>query len=269
MWSATEWPVWTGTRTVVAATSRSGRSRILRSSALTLRSSPLHPSSKRRSIWGTTESAIRPWNGGLRAAASAAVGARSATNASTRPAGPTHRLVGGHVHRLQPGEIADGGEGDHGRRGRAVRVRHQPPGVADQRDGVGLGHDQRNSGVEAVGARVVDHERNGSGRALHQRPRDLAVGGQEQDVELGGRVLVQHRDRHLGPVVGDRAGIGPEGAQEPGRQAGIGQDGQEDAAHHPAGAGHPTNGHSGMDWLPVGPLMTIGRSPRTSRARSA
>ena len=86
MWRAIEWPVWTGTRTVVAATSRSGRSRILRSSALTLRSSPLHPSSKRRSIWGTTESAIRPWNGVSGAGSRPSV-ARSATKAST-PARP-------------------------------------------------------------------------------------------------------------------------------------------------------------------------------------
>ena len=87
---ATEWPVWTGTRTAVAETSRSGSSRILRSSAMILRSSPLQPSSSITSICGTTLSAIRPWNGERLAWRRAAPAARSASYASraARPAPP-------------------------------------------------------------------------------------------------------------------------------------------------------------------------------------
>ena len=161
MWSATLCPVWTGTRTVVAATSSPGISRILRTSAWIFFSSPVQPVSSSTSICGTTLSAIRPWNGesvGRVTVLAAALRLECVEALATRPA---DGLVGGQIDRLQAGQVADRRERDHRRGGRAVRVGDQVAAVAIAGGmRVGLGDDERNAFGQAEGARVVDHQRD-------------------------------------------------------------------------------------------------------------
>ena len=181
--------------------------------------------------------------------------------------GAADRLVRGEVDRLQAGEVADRSQRDHAAAVVQFGLATQVAGALADGMAVRLRHDQRHLRVEAEGARVVHDQRHRPSGALDDRARGGAIGGQEQDVQLGCRVLVERRGGHRSIAVADGRRLGTEGAQRGGGQARIGQDGEEDAADHAAGARH-------ADGWPVAHeairgAKRIGRSPANRRPRSA
>src|SRR5438128_5559 len=92
------------------------------------------------------------------------------TSTSSIPAawsGAGDRLIGGDLDPLEPGGARDRGERHRDRDGRAIGIRDQPR-QARELGSVDLRHHERDPGLVAERAAVVDHA--GAGGARDRRP---------------------------------------------------------------------------------------------------
>ena len=168
MFTASEWPTKTGTRTQVATTLILG-SRIFLVSTTIFHSSLVKPSSMNTSICGITLKAMRLGNFFARDLVQREdrLGLREQL-VHRLLAGARDRLIGRDHDARDLGLVVQRLERDHELRGRAVRIGDDAL-LAEARDrvGVDLGHDQRNVGVVAPARGVIDHDRAG-GRDLRR-----------------------------------------------------------------------------------------------------
>ncbi len=240
MWSATEWPVWTGTRTAVAATSRSGSSRILRSSAhdLALLAAPalvVEDVDLRHHVVGDPAVERRPVRR-LRVPPAA----RSASKASSpaRPA-PLTAWYDARSTDSRPARSRIGASATTAAAvvqfGLATRLpARRPmawPFASGTTSGTLPGRGGRRSSCPRPAAPPGRVPRRSAARSRHRWP------GTGRPARLPRRRPARSTG-HRSVAVGDRAASEPKARSAAGRQAGIGQDGEEDAADHAAGAGH-------------------------------
>ena len=108
-------------------------------------------------------------------------------------AGAARGLVARRHHRPQIERVVQRLERQHRDHRRAVGVRDDPV-VGVERLGVDLGDDERDRGVLAKGARVVDDDRAGIDEALRPLARARRAGGEERDVEALDVLVVERRD---------------------------------------------------------------------------
>ena len=182
---------------------------------------------------------MRPWNGESAAASRWSL-PRSASKASTalRPP-PLTAWYEARSTETRPATSRMRGQRDDRRGRRAVRVGDEVAVALARRVRVRLRHDERDVVGESERARVVDHEGDESTGSGHDLAALRGVDRQEEDVELASGGIGQDSDRHGCAGVGDLVALlVPECPEARGRQAGIGEDGAEDATHHAAGSGN-------------------------------
>jgi hypothetical protein len=99
--------------------------------------------------------------------------------------GTRDRLVGRRDQTAEAGLGVEHLEHRHDRHGRAVRVRDDALRRLVDGVRVHLAHDERDVGVHAPGAGVVDDERPGCGELRREGPRGGGPGGEQRDVDAG------------------------------------------------------------------------------------
>ena len=95
-------------------------------------------------------------------------------------------------------EILDGLEDDHHHDGGTVGIGDDAAGTYESVGGIALGHYERNVGVHAESAGVVDHDRTVLGDGLSELLRSAGSGGSKRNVDILEIVVVLEKlDREI------------------------------------------------------------------------